>query len=305
MGVRFSLKTVLRDCVIMLCGTVLGILLAQGFFNTNNKVKIISHLTKREHLWPVDESTNHNNSQKSTDRPKKGPNDTSSLQQVYVGIVTQKLLSTTTVAAINDTWGRNVPKLEFLSTYNTLSVEGLSVVRLNGMEDTYSPEVKVYRMLKYIHDYHVNEYNWFMLVTDDVYIHVENLIQFLNKLDSSQMIYIGKSHKMITKDISKKDHCLRGPGVTVSRALLKKLIPFLEEYLEVSDKDAVTCNQVVERCISMKLGAQCTWIDEVYIVNTITVIIHVECGEYRVSSVSTWFVLLNSKHCYILTRPSV
>ena len=71
MAVRLSLKTVLRDTVIMLCGTVLGILLAQSFMSTTNKSQTIAHLTKRqEPMEPLTVSHVNSDQPVSTKRPK-------------------------------------------------------------------------------------------------------------------------------------------------------------------------------------------------------------------------------------------
>ncbi len=262
MGIRLSLKTVLRDCVFMLCGTLLGILLAQGFLTDNIQIKNVSHLTKRDHLCPVDEtSTNQNYSEKIVTGKRV---NTSSLQQLYIGIATtQKMLSTKTVAAINNTWGRNVPMLEFLSTYNVHTTEGVSVVNLNSIEDTQSPQEKVYRMLRYLYDYYINEYSWFMLTNENVYIHVHNLLQFLSEQDSTKNIYIGQLEKK-TPTKPHNHHCMEGPGVIFSRSLLKYLVQCLGEYLQDGfEKEIPLYNEGLERCACSKFGAQYILINEV------------------------------------------
>lgn len=250
----------------MLCGTVLGILLAQGFMannKANNKAKIITHLTKKGDIWPVASpiiyagaSFNPNQSQKTTLKKRLKFNVTSP-QQLYIEIATtEKLLSKRTIAAINDIWGRNVPKLEFLSAH---SKQELSVVNWNKIDDTRTRQENLYQMLKYTHDYY---YNWFMLANDDVYIRVENVLHFLSDLDLSQMV---KSQEENTKHKPHNHNCIGGPRVIFSRAFLLKLIPYFQECLRkmVLKKNTMTRDQYLEHCISRKLGVRCTWIDQV------------------------------------------
>ena len=257
MSVRFSLKTVLRDCVIMLCGTVLGILLAQGFMTSHRTA--IAHLTKREHPLAV--------SVKSTERPKTIASElnVSSIQPLYIGVVTAQNLLSTRAAAVNHTWGQKAPKLEFFSSLDHAdSTLGLPIVSLDGVDDRYPPQKKVFRMLKYMYDHYINEYNWFMRADDDVYVCVEHLMHFLSKLDPSRILYIGQPGGGKPQDLARikmkphEHYCMGGPGVIFSRALLIKLAPHLEDCLE---HEVVSWNEDLEvgRCISRRLGVQCTW----------------------------------------------
>ncbi len=264
MGMRLSLKTVLRDCVLMLCGTVLGILLAQGFMTTHRD-QPIAHLTKREYPLAASVSFTQTDSQKSTERPKTIAQElnVSTLQPLYIGVVTAQKLLSTRAAAINHTWGEKAPKLEFFSSVDYAdSTLGLPVVSLDGVDDTYPPQKKVFRMLKYMHDHYINEYNWFMRANDDVYVRVEHLMHFLSELDPSKILYIGKPQDLERIKIKPHEHyCMGGPEVIFSRTLLIKLAPHLEACLD----EVVSWNEDLEvgRCISRRLGVQCTWNYEV------------------------------------------
>ena len=275
MAVRLSLKTVLRDTVIMLCGTVLGILLAQSFMASQAN-QIIAHLSKRGQLvQPLtldpDFSPKDSDTPTSTARPKTLAEElkVSTRKALYIGVVTAQKLLSTRAAAINQTWGARAPKLEFFSSSDPSGDNhGLPIVSLPGVDDTYPPQKKVYRMLKYMHDHYIDQFNWFMRADDDLYVRVEHLIHFLGKLDPSKMLYIGQPGGGKPKDLERikllphEHYCMGGPGVIFSRALLIKLAPHLEDCLQ---HEVVSWNEDLEvgRCISRRLGVQCTWNYEV------------------------------------------
>lgn len=186
---------------------------------------------------------------------------------LLIGVVTARKLLSTRAAAVNRTWGSKAPKLLFFSSQDPTHTD-LPIVSLPGVDDTYPPQKKVYRMLKYMYDHHINEYNWFMRADDDIYVRVEHLMQFLSNLDPTKELYIGQPGLGKAEDLQRiklqpyEHYCMGGPGVIFSRALLEKLGPHLEDCLQ---HEVVSWNEDLEvgRCISRRLGVQCTWNYEV------------------------------------------
>lgn len=160
-----------------------------------------------------------------------------------------------------------MPKLEFFSAPSKYR-HGLAVVNLPDVDDSYPPQKKVYRMLKYMHDHYIDKFNWFMRADDDVYVRVPELLQFLSNLDPSEDLYIGSPGMGKKEDLQRiklmehERYCMGGPGVILSRSLLKKLVDHLEDCLQ---NVVVSWNEDLElgRCISRRLGVQCTWAYEV------------------------------------------
>ena len=279
---RLSLKTVLRDSVVMLFGAMLGLFLTQSFMSSDSDTSCdnaVVHIAKRGIIThtgnrrPAHTKTNKVRSNPRTinktqdsKRPKTVAEElkVSYRKPLFVGVVSSHNLLATRAVAINKTWGTKAPKLEFFSSGSPSSnTYGLSVVTLPGVDDTYPPQKKVYRMLKYMHDHFINDYNWFMRADDDVYVRVEHLIHFLSKLDPNKELYIGQPGGGRAEDLERirlKPHeryCMGGPGVIFSRALLIKLAPHLEDCLQ---NEVVSWNEDLEvgRCISRRLGVQCT-----------------------------------------------
>ena len=325
-GRCFSLRSFLRDSLMLLAGTVMGLLLSRTVFDVQEPVNGLARITKQ---FAADEtavrlSTATAPSANETRTPPKRGGKTlrtnelatdvligsaaastplvvnsplslvskqdaatesggkrrpstveeelrpDTRQPLFVGVVTSKQLLWTRGAAINETWGSQLgpDDLAFFSSEGTLSPPNLPVVSLPGTDDTYPPQRKVYRMLKHMHDHFIDDYDWFMRADDDLYVRVDPLVEFLSSLDPSNDLYIGQPGIGKPDDWDRiklrpnERYCMGGPGVIMSRSLLVKLAPHLDECLE---NVVVSWNEDLEvgRCIMRRLGVQCTWNYEV------------------------------------------
>ena len=149
------------------------------------------------------------------------------------------------------------------------SLESLPIVTLPGVNDTeYPPQRKVYRMLQHMHDHFINQFDFFMRADDDVYVRVDRLTELLGNINPAQDIYMGSpgfgkvNDRNRIKLQSHEHYCMGGPGVIFSRSALRKLAPHLNDCLS---SVVVSYNEDVEvgRCVSKKVGIQCTWSWEV------------------------------------------
>lgn len=200
-------------------------------------------------------------------RPKTISDELVLRKTLFVGVVTAERLLNSRGKAIFETWGKSAPMITFFSAEGK-SQTTLPVVSLPGVDDTYPPQKKVFRMLKYMHDNYINEYNWFLRADDDVYVRIPQLIQFLNTLDSSKLVYMGQPGMGKPQDLERiklradEHYCMGGTGVIYSNTLLKRLAPHLDECLT---DVVVSYNEDLEvgRCISRRLNVQCTWSYEV------------------------------------------
>ena len=327
-GRCFSLRSVLRDSLMLLAGTVMGILLSRAIFDvrgspTSRQLALSKRLTalpdtyttaavrlaitaasipdneSSSELWIQEEEATKvvlgsagagppvvNSALVHQQRARTaGGKDVISMQKrpktlaeelggnmkrpLFVGVVTSKKLLPTRGVAINKTWGQTLGQnIRFFSSANTHPLPNLPVVSLPGTDDTYPPQKKVYRMLKYMYDHFINQYNWFMRADDDLYVRVGPLVEFLSTLDPSTDLYIGQPGIGKPDDWERiqlypnEHYCMGGPGVVLSRCLLVKLAPHLEECL---GNVVVSWNEDLEvgRCIMRRLAIQCTWSYEV------------------------------------------
>lgn len=122
-------------------------------------------------------------------------------------------------------------------------------------------------MLKYMHDHYLDKYEWFMRADDDVYIKGDKLENFLRSLNSSQPLFLGQTGLGTTEEMGKlalepgENFCMGGPGVIMSREVLRRMVPHIGECL----REMYTTHEDVEvgRCVRRFAGVQCVWSYEV------------------------------------------
>ena len=89
-------------------------------------------------------------------------------------------------------------------------------------------------MMRYVSDHHGSDYEWFLRLDDDAYVHIEHLESLLRRIDSSQPLYIGSPGFGRDDDDFVEDnmvYCMGGPGIVLSKTTLASLSPKLGECL--------------------------------------------------------------------------
>jgi len=239
---------ILRECLLLLAGLIVGLHIA--LFLKQNQC----HLTYKKNF-----------------RPRKLTNDSQSDNShfIFVGVITAEAFLQTRAQAVFDTWGKNVAgKLTFFSS-QTHQTSKLPVISLLNVDDSYPPLKKSLMMIKYIHDHHIDDYEWFMRADDDVYIRNDKLERLLHSLNSSDDIYLGqagtgaKTERGMLNLLPGDNYCMGGPGVILSRSVLKKVAPHIEHCLLKAPKSHMHEDTELGRCIQRYAGIPCTWAYEV------------------------------------------
>ncbi|XP_035690613.1 chondroitin sulfate synthase 1-like isoform X1 [Branchiostoma floridae] len=185
---------------------------------------------------------------------------------LYIGVLTAKKYLQSRAVAVYETWGKQVPgKVEFFSAYDPKhrTPRGIPVVtNIPGIDDTYPPQKKSFLMLKYMHDFYIDKYEWFIRADDDAYIRVDKLQRFLRLVNSSKPLYIGQSGSGKKNEIGKlglgpsDNYCMGGPGVILSRETLRRIAPHISHCL----KNMYSKHEDVEIgiCIKRFANVSCT-----------------------------------------------
>ncbi|XP_051920213.1 chondroitin sulfate synthase 1 isoform X2 [Hippocampus zosterae] len=196
------------------------------------------------------------------------PGAASSANFLFVGVMTaQKYLNSRAVAA-HRTWARSIPgRVEFFSSEGSDASAPVPLVALSGVDDSYPPQKKSFMMLKYMHDHYLERYEWFMRADDDVYVKGRRLEEFLRRLNSSAPVFLGQTGMGARDELGKlalepgQNFCMGGPGVIMSREVLRRVVPHLRQCL----RQMYTTHEDVEvgRCVRRFAGVQCVWSYEV------------------------------------------
>ncbi len=162
---------------------------------------------------------------------------------LFTGVLTAQKYLNTRALAIWKTWGKELSDIYFFSSppEDAYLRKELPVITLPGINDTeYPPQKKVYRMLKYMHDHFIDNFDFFMRADDDSYVKTDRLLELLKNINPAQDIYMGgpgfgRSNDLERIKLKEEEHyCQGGPGVIFSRSALRKLAPHLEDCLNVS-----------------------------------------------------------------------
>ncbi|XP_060526080.1 chondroitin sulfate synthase 1 isoform X2 [Cylas formicarius] len=202
----------------------------------------------------------------SPEPPEPPPNQ----NLIFVGVMTAKKYLDTRARAVYDTWGRHVPgRLVFFSSETSYS-DKIPLVALRDVDDSYPPQRKSFKMLKYMYEHYVDKYEWFMRADDDVYVRYDKLEELLRGVDSKKPLFIGQTGKGKSEEMDRlsldtdENFCMGGPGVIMSRGTLRKIAPYLEDCLS----NLYTTHEDVEvgRCVRKYAGISCTWSYEMQVI---------------------------------------
>ena len=119
-------------------------------------------------------------------------------------------------------------------------IGGVNIIKLPGVADNvYPPQRKSFSMLRYLAEQHIDDYDWFMRLDDDAYISWPILEKLLRRLDPTEMLYIGSpgfgkdDEDYVEEEMT---YCMGGPGIVLSRELLRNLSPHLPSCLKLGNK---------------------------------------------------------------------
>lgn len=186
---------------------------------------------------------------------------------LYVAMMSADKFVPTRVRAAVQTWASSIRTwnrdsnvdVEIFAQSNT--TVGVPIVKMPGVSDNvYPPQKKSFSMMRYVSDHHGTDYEWFLRLDDDAYVHIEHLESLLRRIDSSQPLYIGSPGFGRDDDDFVEDnmvYCMGGPGIVLSKTTLASLSPKLGECLR---NNLMTEHEDIElgRCVLHHTGVGCT-----------------------------------------------
>ena len=91
--------------------------------------------------------------------------------------------------SVKDTWGK---RCDILLFFSSKADSRFPAIGLNVREGRNRLFDKTRSSLRYIYQHHLHDADWFLKADDDTYVIVENLRNFLSKLNPSDPHYIGR-----------------------------------------------------------------------------------------------------------------
>ncbi|KAG8000756.1 Chondroitin sulfate synthase 2 [Nibea albiflora] len=145
-------------------------------------------------------------------------------ERLFVGVLTSKNTINTLGVAVNRTISHHLDTVIFFTGMRNRKVpHGMFVV-------SHGDERLIWNMfqnIKYILDHYINEYDWFYFVQDDTYTEADRIKALVDHLSMDRELYMGSPEEFIGGEMEGK-YCYGGFGYLLSRTLLLRLQPFLE-----------------------------------------------------------------------------
>ena len=196
-------------------------------------------------------------------------------EKLLVGVMTQQEYLSTRARIVYETWGQDVSGLVFFVGEDcnvSADLAYLPVVKLPGIPDhVYPPLKKAFAVMKYMYEYYIDDFNWFVRADDDMYVRGRKLQDLLGGMNPYEMVYLGRAGTGRPEDLERLNllpyerYCMGGPGVIFSNAALRGIGPHLDNCLQAifyhdkfNGQDWNDDDVEIGRCLSRKLNVQCS-----------------------------------------------
>lgn len=94
-------------------------------------------------------------------------------------------------------------------------------------------------MLKYIYEYYINNFEWFMRVEDVIYLKLDKLLEFLNSVNSLKDMYVGRFGFFEVNGVQFGEdlyiyerYCQGGMGLVLFRSVFVKFVFYFDNCFE-------------------------------------------------------------------------
>ncbi|XP_058478767.1 chondroitin sulfate synthase 2 [Solea solea] len=145
-------------------------------------------------------------------------------ERLFVGVLTSKNSINTMGVAVNRTISHHLDSVIFFTgTHNRKVPHGMFTVSHGDERLIWN----MFQTVKYIFDHYINEYDWFYFVQDDTYTEADRIKTLVDHLSMDRELYMGSPEEFIGGEMEGK-YCYGGFGYLLSRTLLLRLQPFLE-----------------------------------------------------------------------------
>ncbi|XP_007234628.3 chondroitin sulfate synthase 2 [Astyanax mexicanus] len=173
-------------------------------------------------------------------------------ERLFVAVMTSKNSLNTLAVAANRTLNHHLDGriIFFTGTRNRKVPHGMFVVA-HGEE---RPVPSMFQTLRYLLEHHVTEYDWFYFLQDDTYTQPDRLKTLVGHMSIDHRLYLGRPGEFIGGEAQGR-YCQGRFGFLLSRALLLKLQPFLEQCR--TDIVSVRTDEWLGRCIIDYAGTSC------------------------------------------------
>lgn len=197
-------------------------------------------------------------------RPRYYSSELGIREKLFVGVLTAQDRIDTLATAFNRTTAHLVDKIKFFINADNVRTN-FRLKNIVGFTDTRE-NLRPFHVLKYIADNYLNDYDYFLLTTDDVYVDARRLVDQLNHLSISFDVYMGSSAGQDTDDQQEEaseqrpraidnKYCDLQSGIVLSSSVIRKIRSNLDWCVRSAATNVHSLN--IGRCIlySTQIGS--------------------------------------------------
>lgn len=147
-------------------------------------------------------------------RPRYYSSELGIREKLFVGVLTSQSNINTLATAFNKTVAHLVDKIKFFINADNVR-SNFKLKNIVGFTDTRE-NLRPFHVLKYAADNYLNDFDYFLLVNDNVYLDARRLLEQLRHLSISFDVYMG--HK-----VNGSQYCDLNSGIVLSSSAIKKI----------------------------------------------------------------------------------
>lgn len=186
-------------------------------------------------------------------------NSHSSYRKPYLVAVMATNSPTSKIETIYDTWGRDVPDIKFFTgiteASQQLQHEGVPIVSLQKLSLSTSKLSHILAILEYMEEHYLNEFNWFVLASDKVYINGHGLDELLSHMNPESNTYLGHPVPLSEPYMNEKSslYCMGQLSIVLSRSSLENSMSKFDQCHDLGKN----WDEQFGQCIKRILGIEC------------------------------------------------
>lgn len=161
-------------------------------------------------------------------RPRYYSSELGIREKLFVGVMTSQENIGSLATAFNKTAAHLVNKIKFFINADNVIKSNFVLKNIVGFTDTRE-NLRPFHVLKYIADNYLNDYDYFLLVTDQIYVDARRLIEQLYHISISFDVYMGRpiepdeQHTDEHISLDDRDYCDLNSGIVLSSSVIRKI----------------------------------------------------------------------------------
>lgn len=190
---------------------------------TDNPHNALNSYDFEPHINMVNKPMSAKKIVKNIVRPRYYSSELGIREKLFVGVMTSQKNINSLATAFNKTAAHLVNKIKyFINADNVKS--NFKLKNIVGFTDTRE-NLRPFHVLKYIADNYLNDFDYFLIGTDEIYVDARRLLQQLYHISISFDVYMGRRIESDANELSsdERDFCDLNAGIVLSSSVIRQM----------------------------------------------------------------------------------